>query len=160
MRIVGIDPGTRITGYGLITLKDGQIQLLETGIIETHPRDSIPIKLNKVYQNLDKIFEQYQPEIMVLEKLYSHYRHPTTAFILGHVRGVIALLCAQRNIQLIEQSVKRVRKALIGNGNATKQQIQGIVAHYLKIDRNHLTYDSADALALALGYAQFEKSIL
>ena len=89
---------------------------------------------------------------MVLEKLYAHYNHPVTACKLGHVRGVICLLCAQRKIKLVEHSVKRIRIALVGNGNASKLQTQQVVAHMLKIEQSQLTPDASDALALALGY--------
>ena len=155
MRILGIDPGLKITGYGLIDCEKGpelKIKLIEAGTIEPKSRDLIQDKINKIYKNLDEIIVQYTPETMVLEKLYSHYEHPTTACILGHVRGVICLLCAHRRIQLVEESVKRIRKAIVGNGNATKLQTQRIVAHLLKIDETKLTVDASDALALAIGY--------
>ena len=155
MRILGIDPGLKITGYGLIDCEKGpelKIKLIEAGTIEPKSRDLIQNKINKIYKNLDEIIVQYAPQTMVLEKLYSHYEHPTTACILGHVRGVICLLCAHRHIQLIEESVKRIRKAIVGNGNATKLQTQRIVAHLLKIDETQLTVDASDALALAIGY--------
>ena len=156
MRILGIDPGFKATGYGVIDYDDNnktRINLLEAGSIEPKPNDLFPNKIEKVYKNLDEIILQYSPAVMVLEKLYSHYKHPTTACIMGHVRGAICLLCAHRKLKLVEYSVKRVRKALLGNGNASKQQMQGAVAHLLKIDGSKLTLDSSDALGLAIGYA-------
>ena len=152
MVIVGIDPGLKTTGYGFIDFADGRSALLEAGIIEPNPQDLLPHKLIKVYQTLDQLIGRYKPSVMVLEKLYAHYKHPATAFVLGHVRGVICLLCAERNVTLIEQSVKRIRQTLTGYGNASKQQTQRMVAHVLKIDEHKLTLDSSDALALALGY--------
>ncbi len=157
MRILGIDPGLKATGYGLIDFEKNfnkSIQLLEAGTIEPKQRDFIQERIKKIYENLDEIVLQYTPDVMVLEKLYSHYKHPTTACILGHVRGVICLLSAHRNIQLVEQSVKRIRKAIVGNGNASKLQTQRVVAHLLNIDESKLTTDASDALALALGYVQ------
>ena len=97
---------------------------------------------------------------MVLEKLYAHYNHPVTACKLGHVRGVICLLCAQRKIKLVEHSVKRIRIALVGNGNASKLQTQQVVAHMLKIEQSQLTPDASDALALALGYVHIHSRSL
>ena len=94
---------------------------------------------------------------MVLEKLYAHYKHPTTACILGHVRGVICLLCSNRSLELVEHSVKRIRKALIGNGNASKQQIRECVSHILNSNSNKLSLDASDALALALGYSYIQR---
>ena len=152
MRILGIDPGLKVTGYGLIDFEHHKVKLLEAGVIEPKEKDLIQNRIHRVYQNLDALLLQYQPQIMVLEKLYAHYKHPTTACILGHVRGVICLLCAQRNIQLIEHPVKRIRKAITGNGNAQKLQTRSMVAHLLKIDEQKLTLDASDALALALGH--------
>ena len=88
-----------------------------------------------------------------MEKLYSHYKHPATAAILGHVRGVICLSVAQQKIELVEQSVKRIRKALTGNGNATKIQCQEFVKRLLNIKSAGFKLDASDALALALGQA-------
>lgn len=160
MRILGVDPGLTASGYGVIEISESsreRITLLEYGAIVPRQKDSLPDKIHKVHRNLQDIITQYAPAVMVLEKLYAHYQHPTTAFILGHVRGVICLLCAQNRIALAEHSVKRIRKALVGNGNATKQQTQRIVAHILRIDAGRMTLDASDALALALGYAHMQR---
>ena len=163
MRILGIDPGFKATGYGVIDCDDhgarARIELLEAGSIEPKSKDQFPNRIDKVYKNLDAIILQYSPTVMVLEKLYSHYKHPTTACIMGQVRGAICLLCAHRDLKLVEYSVKRIRKTLIGNGNASKQQMQGAVAHLLKIDAGKLTLDASDALSLAVGYAFGQKHL-
>lgn len=166
MRILGVDPGLKATGYGVIDTKEksrsatqrDQIKLLETGSIEPSQKDLLQNKLSKIYKNLDDIILQYSPEVMVLEKIYAHYRHPATAFILGHARGVICFLCAHRHLKLAEYSVKRIRKALVGNGNASKQQTRETVAHILNIDAGKLTLDASDALALALGFFHMQNS--
>ena len=152
MRILGIDPGLKATGYGLIDYDQQNIRLVETGTVEPKQRDLMHNRLLKIYKSLEVLIEQYKPHIFVLEKLYAHYRHPTTAAVLGHVRGVICLLCAQKNIELCEHSAKRIRKAVTGNGNASKIQTQHVVAHTLNIVADRLTLDASDALALALGY--------
>jgi crossover junction endodeoxyribonuclease RuvC len=162
MRILGIDPGFKATGYGVIDCDDNnsaKISLLEAGTIEPKSSEPFPNKIEKVYKNLDAIIQEYSPAVMVLEKLYSHYKHPTTACIMGHVRGAICLLCAHRKLKLVEYSVKRVRKSLLGNGGASKQQMQGAVAQFLKIDGNKLTLDSSDALGLAIGYAYGQRHL-
>jgi crossover junction endodeoxyribonuclease RuvC len=155
MRILGIDPGFKATGYGVIDWdeKKRKIQLLETGTIEPKQKDLLQNKIDKVYGNLNEIILQYSPTVMVLEKLYSHYKHPLTACVMGHVRGAICLLCAHRNLRLVEYSVKGVRKSLSGRGDASKQQMQGVVADLLNIDGSKLTLDASDALVLAIGYA-------
>ena len=157
MIVLGVDPGLKATGYGVLKWDKAKLGLLEVGAIEPKPRDLIENRILNIHQNLNDVIQQYHPEVMILEKLYSHHKHPTTAAILGHVRGVICLLCAQHKIKLVEQSVKRIRQSLTGNGNASKSQTQQVVAHILKIDAQKLTLDASDALALALGYINILK---
>ena len=154
MKVCGIDPGLRVTGYGVIAYDKKRIKLLEAGIVTPESKGPLQNRIHKIYYNLDDILREYKPDVVVLEKLYSHYRHPTTACILGHVRGVICLLCAQQRIQLAEHSVKRMRKAFVGRGEASKGQTKRMVAHVLGVDENKLTSDASDALALALSYSQ------
>lgn len=153
MIVLGVDPGFKATGYGFIEIKSKQPKLLETGTIEPKARKRVEEKLDKVYSVLSDLVDQYKPDVMVLEKIYSHYKHPATVAVMGHMRGVICLVCAKKKILLSEQSVKRIRKALTGNGGASKLQTRSCVAHRLKIDEQKLTLDASDALALALGYA-------
>jgi len=156
MRILGVDPGLKATGYGILEFDKNSIKLLETGTITPKQIDFLQNRLNKVHVLLDELIVEHKPDVLVLEKLYAHHKYPTTASILGHVRGVICLLCAQRGLQLEEHSVKRIRKAITGNGNATKIQTQRVVAHALGIDASQLTLDASDALALALGYIHMQ----
>lgn len=152
MRILGIDPGLKATGYGLIDYSNKVVKLVETGFIAPKQKDLIQNRLLKVHSQLDELIVEYKPDVLVLEKLYAHGKFPMTSTILGHVRGVICLLCAQRNFELVEHSVKRIRQAVTGNGNATKVQTKKFVAYKLGLDENKLTLDASDALALALGY--------
>lgn len=154
MRILGVDPGLIRTGYGLVDVAaKSSIRLLEAGTVEPDIKDLFENRLRKIYINLAKIIDAQNPDVMVLEKLYAHHKHPTTASVLGHVRGVICLLCAEKKIQLIEHSVKRIRKSLVGNGNATKEQTRSLIANLLSINASQLGLDASDALALALGHA-------
>jgi len=158
--ILGVDPGLKATGYGVVEVAwkpDCRIRLLEAGTINPKPRDSMPLRIQSVYKNLTDVIHQHTPQVMVLEKLFAHYKHPTTAIIMGHVRGAICLLCAHCEIELVEHSVKRIRKALVGNGSASKQQTQFAVSQILKVDPSKLTLDASDALALALGYAYMQR---
>jgi len=160
MRILGIDPGFKATGYGCIEINNRSVKLIETGTITPKQKDLIQNRIQKVHALLGEIIVEHKPQILVLEKLYAHYKHPATASKLGHVRGVICLLCAEKNIELAEHSVKRIRKALTGNGNATKLQTKKCVADLLKIDEEKLTLDASDALALALGFERMNRHIL
>ncbi len=154
MRILGIDPGLKITGYGLIESDGRKTKLIEAGIIQPRTRDPLQIKLLKIFENLDEIVTSHRPDVMVLEKLYTHYQRPVIATVMGHVRGVICLICAKQGLDLVEHSVKRIRKSLTGTGGATKVQTQKMVAHTLHVSEKGLMPDASDALALALGYAQ------
>jgi crossover junction endodeoxyribonuclease RuvC len=153
MRILGIDPGLITTGYGVVDIKDGGVKVLEAGTIEPDRKAPFEDRLWKVHLHITTILQAHHPDLVVLEKLYAHYKHPTTASLLGHVRGVICLSVAQQKTELVEQSVKRIRKALIGNGNATKVQMQGFVKRLLNIKSEGFKLDASDALALALGQA-------
>ncbi len=160
MRIIGIDPGLKATGYGIIDVVGSRPILVETGTIEPRQKDSLSDRLNKIYTLLGEVLDQHKPNILVLEKLYAHYKHPATASVIGHARGIVCLLCAQKKIKLIEQSVKRIRLAVVGNGNATKVQTQRVVANALKIKQEQLTLDASDALALALGQIHLQGRLL
>ena len=153
MRILGIDPGLITTGYGVVEIKPGGVKILEAGTIEPQPKAPFEERLRKVHLHITTILQAHHPDIVVLEKLYAHHKHPATAAVLGHVRGVICLSVAQQEIELVEQSVKRIRKALIGNGNATKIQMQGFVKRLLNIKSEGFKLDASDALSLALGQA-------
>ncbi|MBF0490593.1 MAG: crossover junction endodeoxyribonuclease RuvC [Candidatus Omnitrophica bacterium] len=157
MRILGVDPGLRATGFGLVEVKTGNLKILDAGSIEPHPKALFEDRIAKVHELLSGIISEHKPEVLVLEKLYAHYKHPTTACLLGHVRGVICLLAHEHKIELIEQPVKRIRLALVGNGNATKEQVQMFVKRLLHIENAKLTLDTSDALALALGQAHMLK---
>ena len=153
MRILGIDPGLITTGYGVVEMKTGGVKVLEAGTIEPNTKDPFEQRLLKVHRHITTILQAHHPDVVVLEKLYAHAKHPTTVAVLGHVRGVICLSVAQQKIKLVEHSVKRIRKALIGNGNATKIQMQEFVKEVLNIKSPSFKLDASDALSLALGQA-------
>ena len=153
-RVMGIDPGLKATGYGVIEyVPHARPKAIEAGSIEPRVKAPLAEKLLKIHAHLSDILDRQKPDIVVLEKLYSHHAHPMTAAVMGHARGVICLVCAQKAVEVVEESPKRIRKALSGNGNASKEQTRRVVADFLKIDPAKLTLDTSDALALALGYA-------
>ncbi len=154
MKILGIDPGLKATGYGVLECgPQGRVKALEVGSIEPKAKLALTEKLLRIHQYLTEIIKRQKPDTVVLEKLYSHSAHPMTVAVMGHVRGVICLACAQQGVVLVEESPKRVRKAVVGNGNASKEQTRRVVANFLKIDPESLTLDASDALALALAHA-------
>lgn len=157
MRILGVDPGLRFCGYGLIEAGKSGLKLIEAGIVSTSASQKIENRLNKIHSSFDELILEAKPEALILEKLYAHYRHPATAFLLGHARGVICLLCAKYRIGLYEYLPTRVKKALVGNGHAGKGQIQSMIKKIFGIKEEGLSFDLSDALALAVAYAYIEK---
>lgn len=161
MKILGIDPALTITGYGLIETGKGKLFLIEAGIIKTSPRHALPQRLNKIYCAIEKLILDTQPDVLVLEKLYAHYHHPVTAYILGQARGVICLACARSdNLPLVEYAATRVKKAILGHGLASKYQIQKMVAGILNLDSLPKYTDVTDALALAIVHSYIIRSKL
>jgi len=160
MRILGIDPALTITGYGVIDFKKSRLTIIEAGIITTSAKQPISERLQRIFQGVNKLIADTKPQVIVLEKLYSHYRHPTTAYVLGQARGVICLACAQEKIPLVEYAATRVKKAVVGQGLASKYQVQRMVAGILGIKELPKYNDVTDALALALAHSYMIRTSL
>ncbi|MEW5758292.1 MAG: crossover junction endodeoxyribonuclease RuvC [Candidatus Omnitrophota bacterium] len=157
MRILGIDPALHITGYGLIDQDINKIKLIEAGFIKTSPKDFLGQRLNRIHIALTKLINDNLPKAIVLEKLYAHVKHPTTAFILGHARGVICLTADISGIPVIELGATRVKKAITGFGNASKLQVKRAIQYFLDLKDADWPEDVSDALALAVTYANIQK---
>lgn len=153
MRILGIDPALTVSGYGLIDAQKNTLSLIEAGVIITSTKQNLAERLKKIYSATQKLVSDTKPDALVLEKIYAHYRHPATAYLLGHARGIICLICAQNNIPLIEYAATRVKKAVVGRGLASKQQVQRMVAAMLNLKALPRYTDVTDALALAITYS-------
>lgn len=158
MRILGIDPALSITGYGVIDFNRTKLVLVEAGIITTSSKTVLPKRLEKIYSAVRRLIFETKPEVMVLEKIYSHYRHPATSYLLGHARGVICLACAKENIPLFEYAATRVKKAIVGGGRAAKSQVQKMVLNILVLDTLPKYTDVTDALALAIAHCYIVKA--
>jgi len=158
MIILGIDPALAVTGYGVIDVKKNNLSLLEAGIITTASKEALPKRLDRIYRAVTKLISDTRPDVMVLEKLYAHYRHPVTAYLLGQARGVICLACASGNIPLVEYAATRVKKAIVGRGLADKSQVQRMVADTLHLARLPKYTDVTDALALAIAHSYIMRS--
>lgn len=152
MRILGIDPALTVTGYGVIDFVKNKYFVLEAGVIKTSGSELVQQRLKKIYEGITALISEVKPDTMVLEKLYAHYHHPTTAYILGQARGVICLVSAEADIPLVEYSATRVKKAIAGQGLASKQQIQRMVVNLLNLRQLPKYTDVTDALALAIAY--------
>ena len=158
MKILGIDPALTITGYGLLDVKNNRMSLIEAGIISTSSKDLITVRLERIYRGITKLIEETSPDALVLEKIYAHYRHPTTSYILGQARGVICLAAGKKNIPLVEYAATRVKKAVVGKGLAPKAQVQRMVASLLGLKSLPKYNDVTDALALAIAHSYIIRS--
>ena len=153
MRILGIDPGLLKTGYGIIASNDSDsIKFIEAGIIKTSSDDSISKRVSDIYNNLTDIIKEFKPKILVLEKLYSHYKHPVTSILMGHSRGVICLCAEQGNVKLVSYAATRIKKAVTGNGRAGKHQVQSMVKTLLNLNKVPEPFDVSDALGMAISH--------
>ncbi len=158
MKILGIDPGLDVTGYGLIENKDKKVSVLEAGIIKTLSKDALADRIKTIYSQLSDIIISNSPDVCVIEKLYSHYKHPMTAILMGHARGVVLFCCSQNGVRIVEYPAKTSKKAITGNGNATKQQVQRVVGKILNLRLTEEPFDLTDALALCLTYIYHSKN--
>ena len=150
MRILGIDPGLHITGYGLLEADDREPRLIEAGVIRTSNRETMAVQLREIASELEEIIAQYKPDAIAVEDLYSHYNHPRTAIIMGHARGIIFLKAAEAGIKVYPYASTRIKKSLTGNGRAKKSQVQLMIKSTFDLTDLPEPPDTADALAIAL----------
>ena len=152
MRILGIDPGLRISGYGCIqqTTPTSKPKLIEAGILRFNPKDSTEARIHQIHQSLTELIQELKPTHLAVEKLYSHYNHPRTAILMAHARGVILLAATQAQLPIRHLPATEVKKSLTGNGHATKAQMQNAIASLFNLPEPPSPPDVADALAIAL----------
>jgi len=150
MRVLGIDPGLNVTGYGIIETESGHRKVVEAGVVRTDARIPIAMRLMEIAKEVEGILEQFRPASVAIEELYSHYAHPRTAIIMGHARGIVFLKAAEAGIEVIPYSATRIKKSLTGNGRANKQQMQLMIKSTLGLNSVPEPPDAADALAAAL----------
>jgi crossover junction endodeoxyribonuclease RuvC len=148
-RILGIDPGLHITGYGVVEASAQQPKVCEAGIIRSSGK-SMTSRLLFLYNGIVEVIDQFHPQVVAVEQLYAHYQHPRTAILMGHARGVILLAAGQRNLPLVSYNATRIKKTITGNGRASKEQIQRTIERELRLDKTPEPPDVADALAVAL----------
>ncbi len=157
MKVLGIDPGLQVTGYGVVSIpadfpKRKDLTLVEAGIVRTKADSGIAQRLKKVHDSLSELISELRPDVLAIEKLYSHYKHPETAILMGHVRGVVCLLSGTHKIPLVSIASTHVKKAVTGRGHAGKPQIQRMVQYHLGLKQLPEPPDVADALAVAIAH--------
>ena len=149
-RILGVDPGLNVTGYGVLAVEDARISLVEAGIIRSDRSEDLGVRLASIHDGLEEVITSLSPDCVGLEELYSHYERPTTAIIMGHARGVICLAAAKHQLPICSYAATQVKKILTGNGRAPKSQVQLAVTRHLNLSETPEPPDVADALAIAL----------
>lgn len=152
MRILGIDPGTGIVGFGVIDVNGAKKQLVEAGVIRTPAHQPAQERLLTIYQDLKSIIETHQPEVMVVEQLF-FAKNVTTAMTVSQARGVILLLGEQMGLRLAEFTPLQIKQAMTGYGKADKKQVQEMVRVVLGLKEVPKPDDCADALAAALTFS-------
>jgi crossover junction endodeoxyribonuclease RuvC len=153
-RVIGIDPGLNLTGYGVVECRGGRVKLLEAGVIRL-PRSrghNLPARLESLFSEVREVMDEFRPKMMCLEEVYSHTQYPRTAILMGHARGVICLVAELAGVPVANFSPKRIKQSVTGNGNASKTQVQRAVQQYFSLVRLPNPPDVADALAAALCY--------
>ncbi|MCS7046590.1 MAG: crossover junction endodeoxyribonuclease RuvC [Gemmataceae bacterium] len=151
VRVLGIDPGLRVTGYGLVDVSPRRLSVCEAGVIRTDKaRDGLSESLLAMYQGVAELLDQFQPAAVAVEQLYAHYQHPRTAILMGHARGAILLAAAQRRVSVVSYSATRIKKTITGSGRASKEQMQRTIQRELGLAQVPEPPDVADALAVAL----------
>ena len=150
MRVLGIDPGLNITGYGCIdVLGPAQPSLVEAGVLRLKAKTDVAFRLGQLFDDLSEVLDLLRPDVMAVEKLFAAYRHPRTPILMGHARGVVLLCAQQRGIELREYPATEVKKAITGNGHASKLQMQRAIQHFFNLESLPTPADVADAIGIA-----------
>ena len=150
MMILGIDPGLQVCGYAAVEATCGGEKLLEAGVFRTDEELPLAERLSQIARDCQSLLEKFGPDVVSVEELYSHYKHPKTAILMGHARGVILQQAVQAGAEVRNFSATRIKKALTGNGRAGKEQMQRAIQSMLGLREMPKPADVADAIAVAL----------
>jgi len=149
VRVLGVDPGTAITGWGVVEGDGNDLQMIAYGVITTAAGTPLPARLQSIYGELTRIVSQWQPAESAIEELFFS-KNAKTAMAVGHGRGAAMLALANANLPITEYKPLEIKQAITGHGGADKQQIQQMVSLLLRLDELPRPDDAADALAVAI----------
>ncbi|MEW6510385.1 MAG: crossover junction endodeoxyribonuclease RuvC [Bacteroidota bacterium] len=149
MTVLGVDPGTLVTGYGIVRRSGGRLTLVTSGTIRNDPSESMPQRLHRIFEQLSLLINEYRPDEFAIESAF-YGKNAQSALKLGHARGVSMLAAVERNIPTAEYSPREVKKAVVGTGNASKEQVRYMVRSLLGLRTGTLHLDASDALAIAI----------
>lgn len=148
-KILGIDPGTGIVGFGVIEAKSGKFRMLDAGVIRTSAKENDSARLKTIFDELSAIIRQNKPDVLAVEKLFFS-QNVTTAMSVSQARGIILLSAEQNNLPVFEYTPQQIKQGITGYGKAEKQQVQEMVRTILKLKEVPKPDDCADALACAI----------
>lgn len=156
MKIIGVDPGFAITGYGIIEYYNNKFKFIDFGVITTSPELSLPERLLKIDTDLNQLLLKHSPDAMSVEELFFN-TNIKTAITVGHGRGVALLTAARAHVPVFEYTPLQVKQSVVGYGRARKEQVQQMVKVLLSLDKIPKPDDAADALAVAICHAHSNK---
>lgn len=156
MIILGVDPGSQNCGYGIIEIEKNRIVAAGCDVIGVDPTLPLEKRLTIIHAKIKKVIDEYKPDMAAVESIF-YGKNIKSAFVLGHARGVILLALAQNNIDIFEYSPREVKRSVVGNGNASKEQVEYMVQKILKFSVEQKSSDATDALAIAICHFNKER---
>ena len=149
MIIFGVDPGTILTGFGIINIQKNDVAYIKSGIIKPNPKVDLSSKLKHIYSELDLSVKNYKPDVFCIETAF-YGKNVQSAMKIGYVRGIAMLVASMNNILCVEYSPREIKKAVVGNGAASKEQVQYMIKNLLNLKKDIIKLDETDALAVAV----------
>lgn len=155
--ILGIDPGSRITGYGLIKEVNRQLAYVDSGCIRTTPTHELSQKLLQIYDGICELMDRYNPDEVAIEQVFMH-QNPNSALKLGHARGAAMVAAASHRVNVSEYSAREIKQTVVGYGAAAKDQVNHMVVQLLGLNKSPQS-DAADALAIAICHSHMRSFV-
>ena len=155
-RVIGVDPGLNITGFGILDYKGGDVKVVAYGTIKPPAKESLPNRLEYLNSHMTELIEKFEPHAMAIEDTFFS-QNVKSALLLGQARGVLLLAAASRGIPSVDYAPRKVKQSVVGNGAADKKQVKYMVQQILKMDKPPKSLDVSDALAIGLCYINQNK---
>jgi len=151
--VLGVDPGTLVTGYGVVVRRNNEVTMLACGSISNKGSTAMPLRLKRIYSELANVISRFHPDEFAIESAF-YGKNAQSALKLGHARGVSILAAVEKEIPTTEYSPREVKRAIVGSGAASKHQVAYMVKSLLGIADSKMLHDTSDALAIAICHAQ------
>lgn len=152
MRVLGVDPSLHVTGYGVVEQDGAGLKLIEGGKITPRRDASLAERLADLQRGIDDVISSLRPDVMIVEEIFARTNHPRTAILMAHARGALVCTAAVAGLPVYDYAATAVKRALVGRGAATKDQVASMVVDALRLRKRPSPPDVTDALALAIAY--------